>query len=57
MNQGPRQLLKDVFDKLTVDIDDVTTAVPGKEEPGHIGAWSLDTAWVSTPPTPGAWPG
>ena len=54
MNQGPRQLLKDGCDELTVDIDDVTTAVPGKEEPGHIGAWSLDTAWVSTPPTPGA---
>lgn len=46
--------MEDGLNKLTVDIGDVPTGVPGEEEPGHIGVCSLDTAWVSTPPTPGA---
>ena len=49
--------MEDGLNKLTVDIGDVPTGVPGEEEPGHIGVCSLDTAWVSTPPTPGVWPG
>ena len=46
--------MKDGQNKLTVDFADVTTGVPDEDEPGHIGVCSLDTAWVSTPPTPGA---